>query len=74
MVNISRTGACLTLGQEADSVPLWLIVDKMAPISATIVWREGNCVGVCFGKEQSWVEEASEQRFDPAAWLRTDLG
>ena len=58
-VNISRTGACLALAHMADSVPLWLTVDTMTPISAIVVWREGNCVGVRFGKEQNWVEEAS---------------
>ena len=73
VVNISRTGACLSLAHVADAVPLWLNVGKMATISAMIVWREGNCVGVRFPKEQSWVEETSEQRFNPAAWLRNDL-
>jgi hypothetical protein len=34
-----------------------------------MVWRKGDCVGLCFRNEQTWVEEASEQRFDPAAWL-----
>jgi hypothetical protein len=72
VVNISRTGACLSLGHVADAVPLWLIVDRKAPIPAMIVWRDRNCVGLRFGKEQTWVEETSDQRFDPAAWLRKD--
>jgi PilZ domain len=69
VINISASGACLSVGHLTDSVPLWLIVDRMAPISAMIVWREGDCVGLRFRNEQAWIEEASEQRFDPAAWL-----
>lgn len=67
--NISRTGACLSVGHVTDNVPFWLIVDRIAPILAMMVWREGDRIGLCFRNEQTWVEEASEQRFDPAAWL-----
>jgi hypothetical protein len=70
VINISHTGACVSLKAMAESVPLWLIVDGMAPISATIAWRKRDCVGLLFGEEQKWVEEASRRRFDPAAWVR----
>jgi hypothetical protein len=73
VVNISRTGACLSLGHVADAAPLWLILERKA-ISAMVVWRQGNCVGLRFRSDQRWVEEASEQRFNPAAWLANDLG
>jgi hypothetical protein len=70
VINISHTGACLSLGNVTDNVPLWLTVDRKSPIPATIVWRKRDCVGLRFRKEQTWVDDTSDQRFDPAAWLR----
>ena len=70
VINISPAGACLAAGNVEDTVPLWLIVDRKRPIPATIVWRKRDCVGLRFRTPQSWVDDASEQRFDPAAWLR----
>lgn len=48
---------------------MWLIIDKM-PISAEIVWRKKNQVGVRFEEEQQWILDACKKRFDPTAWLQ----
>jgi hypothetical protein len=75
VTNISSAGACLALGNIKDAVPLWLVVDRKRPIPATIVWRKRDSVGVRFRTHQNWVDEVSEERFDPSAWLReTPLG
>jgi len=72
VMDVSSDGACLSLDGVADrKSSLWLIIDKMAPIPASIVWRKKNHAGVRFREQQQWVLEACKQRFDPAAWLKS---
>lgn len=71
LIDVSSTGACIALDRAVEEdVPFWLTIEKMAPISATIVWRKGCHVGLRFLDEQQWISETYKQRFDPAAWLR----
>lgn len=72
VMDVSSGGACLALDGVSDrQSSLWLIIDKMAPIPASVVWRKRNHAGVRFRKEQQWVLEACKQRFDPTAWMKS---
>jgi hypothetical protein len=71
VVDISGTGANLRIDYVPEGdVPVWLVVENMAPIQAEAAWRNKQNLGVRFLQEQGWVGQVSEQRFDPAAWLR----
>ena len=71
VLDISVSGACLRLNETLPKrAQLWLIVEKMPPIPAVAAWRKGDHVGLSFQKEQSWVLDSYQQRFDPAAWLK----
>ena len=71
VMDISSDGACLSFDRGADQQSsMWLIIDKM-PISAEIVWRKKNQVGVRFEEEQQWILDACKKRFDPTAWLQS---
>ena len=70
VTDISSEGACLSFDRGTDQEStMWLIIDKM-PISAEIVWRKKNEVGVRFEEEQEWILDACKKRFDPTAWLQ----
>jgi hypothetical protein len=71
VMDVSSTGASLCFDYLPDQKSsVWLIVENMAPISASIVWRNKNHAGVRFQVEQEWILEACKRRFDPVAWLR----
>jgi len=73
VVEISSGGASVKVaGAPPNAAQLWLVIDKIPPISATLAWRQRDRVGLTFAQEQNWVADSYRQRFDPAAWLRQD--
>ena len=46
-------------------------IDGEPYVTPTAYWRKGDHVGLSFQKEQSWVLDSYQQRFDPAAWLKS---
>jgi hypothetical protein len=73
VIDISAGGASVRIARvPSGGAQLWLIIDKVAPIAATLAWREKERAGVRFLQEQQWVAESYRQRFDPSAWLRQD--
>jgi hypothetical protein len=71
--DVSSGGASLTTeaAPEADG-ELWLVLENVGPVPAALAWRENNRVGIRFLKEQDWVLQLCNQRFNPAAWLKTN--
>jgi PilZ domain len=68
LVDISRTGACLSVEGPVDpSAKLWLIVDNLPPIPATPAWHERGRLGVKFEREQEWPRNTNETEQAPAA-------
>ena len=75
VTDVSSGGACLTLGGPLDEDGmLWLIMNNLPPVLAKAVWRKSNRVGLRFEKDQSWVHQAGEARFNTAAWLEEGSG
>ncbi|HYM17488.1 MAG TPA: PilZ domain-containing protein [Micropepsaceae bacterium] len=75
VLEISAGGASIKIGSIPTEGPqLWLVIDRMPPISAVLAWREKERVGLRFADEQEWVAQSYQQRFDPAAWLRENKG
>jgi len=72
VIDISSVGACLRLEQAAPTTgTLHLIIGNVvAPIPATPAWRKSTLLGIRFLREQSWVLESCNKRFDPAAWIK----
>jgi PilZ domain-containing protein len=72
VIDISSVGACLRLEQAAPTTgTLHLIIGNVvAPIQATPAWRKNALLGIRFLREQSWVLESCNKRFDPAAWIK----
>jgi PilZ domain-containing protein len=73
LIDLSISGACIrldtTLPKDAQ---LWLIVEGMPPVAAAQAWRKGDHLGLRFTKDQEWVNDSYQQRFDPAAWLKVE--
>jgi len=73
LIDLSVSGACIRIDQALPKdAQLWLIVDGMPPVAATQAWRKGDHLGLRFLKEQEWVTDTYQQRFDPAAWLKVE--
>ena len=73
VMDVSSDGANLIVESPlSGDAPLWLIVKNVGPIAAQIAWRDKGRVGLCFLEEQDWVLQVSKQRFDPAAWLKSN--
>ena len=73
VMDVSSDGANLIVESPlSGDAPLWLIVENVGPIAAQIAWRDKGRVGLCFLEEQEWVLQVSKQRFDPAAWLKSN--
>jgi hypothetical protein len=73
VVDVSSEGANLLIDAPlSGDAPLWLIVENVGPIAASVAWQQENRVGLCFLEEQEWVFQASKKRFDPAAWLNSN--
>jgi PilZ domain len=71
VMDLSSNGASLLFeGPLAKDGPIWLIFDNIPPISAKVMWRKGNRMGLSFDSPQDWVHRFHKERFDPAAWLR----
>jgi hypothetical protein len=73
VVDVSSEGANLLIDAPlSGDAPLWLIVENVGPIAASVAWQQENRVGLCFLEEQDWVFQASKKRFDAAAWLNSN--
>jgi hypothetical protein len=73
VMDVSSDGANLLVESPLrGDAPLWLIVENVGPIAAHVAWQEERRVGLCFLEEQDWVLQVSKQRFDPAAWLKSN--
>jgi hypothetical protein len=71
VMDVSSEGANLLIESPlSGDAPIWLIVENVGPIAASIAWQQENRVGLCFLEEQEWVFQVSKQRFDPTAWLK----
>ena len=72
-MDVSSDGANLIVeSPPSGDGRLWLIVENVGPIAAQMAWRGKGRVGLCFLEEQDWVLQVSKQRFDPAAWLKSN--
>jgi hypothetical protein len=73
VIDMSGAGACLSCtGRLEQGDPMWLVIDRFPPISATVAWRNRDRAGVRFRENQDWFARVQKQRFDPAAWLETE--
>jgi hypothetical protein len=71
ILDISKDGARvsgMTKPSRDNSVLLYF--ENASPVSATIVWRDRDRVGLRFHQQQVWIQDNNERRFDAAAWLR----
>jgi hypothetical protein len=72
ILDVSSGGASLRaesgLGEASQ---LWLVVENVGPVAAEFAWQDKNRVGIRFLEEQDWVLQLCDQRFNPAAWLKT---
>ena len=70
---MSGAGACLSSTDRLDhGDPLWLVIDRFPPISATVAWRNRDRVGLRFREDQDWFARVHKQRFDATAWLENE--
>jgi hypothetical protein len=71
--DVSSDGANLLVESPiSGDAPLWLIVENVGPIAAVLAWQEKGRAGLHFLEEQEWVFQVCRQRFDPAAWLKSN--
>ena len=73
VIDMSGAGACLSSTDRLDhGDPLWLVIDRFPPISATVAWRNRDRVGLRFREDQDWFARVHKQRFDATAWLENE--
>jgi hypothetical protein len=69
VVDVSGAGANLCVSNLPEQALVWLVIDNVPPIAASIAWRQKGHAGLAFAEEQNWVLDLSRQRFNPAAWI-----
>jgi len=69
VIDVSGAGANLRVSHLPEQAMVWLLIDKLPPIAASVAWREDGHAGLAFAEEQRWVLDMSRQRFDAAAWI-----
>jgi hypothetical protein len=69
VVDVSGAGANLRISHVPEQALVWLMIENLPPIAASVAWREGGHTGLAFAQEQEWVLNLSRQRFNPAAWI-----
>jgi hypothetical protein len=67
--DVSGGGASLRISDVPEQALVWLVIDNVPPIPASVAWREDGQAGLSFAVEQAWVLDLSRQRFNPAAWI-----
>ncbi|HWC64224.1 MAG TPA: PilZ domain-containing protein [Rhizomicrobium sp.] len=70
ILDISKDGARLSGLTKPSRDNSVLLFFEDASVSATIVWRDRDRVGLRFHQQQVWIQDNNERRFDAAAWLR----
>jgi len=73
VLDVSSGGASLKIEAAPEAgAELWLVVENVGPVAAALAWSENGRVGIRFSEEQDWVLTLCNQRFNPAAWLKTN--
>jgi PilZ domain-containing protein len=66
VVDISSWGAQLRLAtQPAEHERVWLTLENIGTVPATVVWQREGCVGVQFQEQQAWIRRLHAQPLDP---------
>jgi hypothetical protein len=68
-VDVSGAGANLRVSPLPEQALVWLLIDNLPPIAASVAWRDDGHAGLAFAEEQEWVLDMSRRRFSASAWL-----
>lgn len=72
VLDVSCAGAKVALpAPPSEGEHVWLIIESIGPIAASVAWRRDSLMGLRFANEQQWVVNLGQQRFDASAWLQS---